>query len=192
MGSLIVIWIVLLLAKTYLWSYYWVSTDAMSPTFEKWTFVFVKKFGYTIKRWDVIAFNVDANLKNLPRNANITDKGNYVKLCLWNTCETLPKKIMHIARVIWLPGDTLKLENWKILLCNNNNCEQIDESSYLPWVQTETSCWKTEFDISGWYFVLSDNRASLLTDSRCCFAINWCNDWSNYEVSKANIIGIVK
>jgi len=192
-GIIVLIWIILLIAKTYLWSYYWVSTDSMSPTLEKWDHVFVKKFGYTIKRWDIIAFNIDANLKNIPRNAIVTDKGNYIKLCLWTLCEKLPKKIMHIARVIWLPWDTIKLDSWNILLCKNSNCEQIDESSYLPWIETKTICWKTKFYMSGGYFVLSDNRSSLLTDSRCCFAVNWCTtSWSNYEISKNDILGVVR
>ncbi len=93
-----------------------------------------------------------------------------------------------IKRIIWLPWETVKLEDGKVFICNaSHDCQLLDES-YLPkHTQTFTSCNKTEFPVMTGYFVLWDNRWGS-TDSRCCFNPLGCIDGETYETPINNIV----
>lgn len=104
------------------------------------------------------------------------------------------KTIPYIKRIIWLPGETVKIKHNGVEICTtSNNIEQCNTlpEDYLSWsVSTEARCWVDEFVIgTGGFFVLGDNRW-FSTDSRCCFGLN-CYEGSSYEVPFANIIGKV-
>jgi len=70
----------------------------------------------------------------------------------------------YIKRIIGLPGETIEIENGKVIIFNENESQILNESNYLsPGLQTigdiQVSLDKDE------YFVLGDNRASS-SDSR--------------------------
>ncbi len=103
------------------------------------------------------------------------------------------KNIPYIKRIVWLPGETVKIINNGVEICKKDNdieqCNTLPES-YLSWVNTEARCGISEFSIDSWgLFVMGDNRW-FSTDSRCCFGLD-CYEWSTYEVPFDHIIGKV-
>lgn len=142
---------------------YTVVGASMSPTFEENDFIIVDKVSprfSTRQRWDIIVF--------VPPG----------------------KTIPYIKRVIWLPGETVKIQEGQVSICIDDICDILDEP-YLPqWLQTRPRCGVTEFPIeSEWLFVLGDNRW-FSTDSSCCFGL-WCYDGANFLVPYDHIIGRV-
>ncbi|HKL44456.1 MAG TPA: signal peptidase I [Candidatus Absconditabacterales bacterium] len=143
---------------------YTVVGSSMAPTFHENDFIIVDKISQrldTLGRGDIIVFVPDG------------------------------KTIPYIKRIIALPGETVKIKDGSVFVCDTdtNDCEILDEI-YLPEdLQTKTRCGITEFDIKEGYFVLGDNRG-FSTDSLCCFGLG-CYDGASYEVMDKNIIGKV-
>lgn len=146
---------------------YTVVWASMAPTFEENDFIIVDKITprfSDLKRGDVIVF--------VPPG----------------------KTIPYIKRIIWLPGETIKIKRNTVSICTTENsveqCTTLDEKYLTGSVQTEWRCWISEFSIDGWgFFVMWDNRW-FSTDSRCCFWLD-CYEWSSYEVPFDHIIGKV-
>ncbi len=72
----------------------------------------------------------------------------------------------YIKRVIGLPGETVKIQNGEVLICNSDHpdCFALDESEYLK--PHERTPGNKAFEIDpGNYFVLGDNR-NASSDSR--------------------------
>ena len=137
----------------------------MEPNFHEHDFIVVDKITprmWIMKRWDVIVF--------VPQG----------------------KHLPFIKRVIWLPGEIVRIIEGKIYICDDKDiCNELDEW-YLPnGFSTATSaCEKNVFPLDDqWYFVLWDNRDHS-TDSRCCFGLACYKDM-NYEVYPDDIIGKV-
>lgn len=157
-------WIVLFI-RFFVMNPYTVVGASMFPTFQESDFIVVDKITPRfgqLQRWDVIVF--------VPPG----------------------KTIPYIKRVIWLPGETVKLRNNTVLICGEDkNCTTLNESPYLSGdVRTEARCGVSEFTVDSWgYFVMGDNR-EFSTDSRCCFGLD-CYQWSSYEVPFNNIVGKV-
>jgi signal peptidase I len=159
-------WIVLFI-RFFVANPYTVVGASMAPTFTENDFIVVDKITPRfgqLKRWDVIVF--------VP-----------------------PGKIIpYIKRVIWLPGETIKLVNNGVVVCSvwtPQNCFTLNESGYIDSsVKTEAKCGLDTFVVStGGYFAMGDNRW-FSTDSRCCFGLD-CYPGSRYEVPFNNIIGKV-
>lgn len=103
------------------------------------------------------------------------------------------QKLPYIKRVIGLPGETVKLQNGGVNICQTGSdeaCFKLKED-YLPeGTLTEARCGITAFDVTtGGMFVLGDNRG-FSTDSRCCFGLG-CYSGSNYQVTSGDMIGKV-
>lgn len=163
---LIFVWGIVLFIRFFVANPYTVVWASMSPTFEENDFIIVDKITprfSNFQRGDVIIF--------VP-----------------------PKKtIPYIKRIIWLPGETIKIKNNRVSICKTENDREqcnILEEEYLTWsVQTDAKCWKSEFEVKEGFFVMWDNRW-FSTDSRCCFGLD-CYEWSTYEVPFDHIIGKV-
>ncbi len=140
---------------------YTVVGSSMAPTFQENDFIIVDKVSQrfdTLTRWDVIVF--------VPEG----------------------KTIPYIKRIVWLPGETVKIQWGEVLICDTvtDECEQLDEV-YLPEdFTTKTRCGITEFEVKNGFFVLWDNRW-FSTDSLCCFGLG-CYDGATYEVTDKDII----
>ena len=98
--------------------------------------------------------------------------------------------VPYIKRVIWLPGEIVKIKDWKVYICQKDStweeCKQLKEPYLKEWEITRPTCGISEFVVSGWYFVLGDNR-NHSTDSRCCFRLG-CFSGASYVVPKENIV----
>ncbi len=140
---------------------YTVVGASMAPTFQENDFIIVDKVSQrfdTLDRWDVIVFVPDG------------------------------KTIPYIKRIIAFPGETVKVKDGHIYVCDTltDVCE-VQKEPYLPEDrQTKTKCGITEFEIKEWYFVMWDNRG-FSTDSLCCFGLG-CYDWATFEVTDDDII----
>ncbi len=140
---------------------YTVVWASMAPTFQENDFIIVDKISQrfdVLTRWDIIVFVPDG------------------------------KTIPYIKRIVWLPGETVKVKNWNVSICDTvtDDCWILPEI-YLPeWLQTKTRCGITEFEVKEWFFVMWDNRW-FSTDSLCCFWL-WCYDGATFEVTDKDII----
>ncbi len=154
---------ILLFIRFFIVNIYNVVWLSMAPTFLDKDFIVVEKISsnmWSLDRWDVIIF--------MP---NWQDKP-------------------YVKRIVWLPWETVKIENWSVQICNDNDCEILEEPYIQDSIETVATCWIDEFPITEWYFVLWDNRGHS-TDSRCCFNSIWCYENSSYEVLNNEIIGHV-
>lgn len=157
---------IVLFVRFFIFNPYTVVGESMAPTFHESDFIIVDKISSKygeLKRWDVIVF--------VPPG----------------------KDIPYIKRIIWLPGETVKVKDGLVQICknvsNSEKCEILDES-YLPeWLKTEARCGITDFPVDTWFFVMGDNRPHS-TDSLCCFGLG-CYNNANYLVPDDRIIGKV-
>lgn len=154
-----VLWIVLFI-RFFVANPYTVVGASMSPTFQESDFIIVDKISQrldNINRWDVIVF--------VPEG----------------------KTIPYIKRVVWMSWETVKIQNWGVIICDVEGvCNELEEKYISEDLRTNARCGIKEFKINTWYFVLWDNRW-FSTDSLCCFGLG-CYDWASYEVLDENII----
>lgn len=171
---ILVFWIVLFI-RLFIATPYTVIWSSMVPNFHQKDRIIVEKITqrfWTFHRWDVIVF-----------------------VAQWKTSP-------YIKRIIWLPWETVLFQDGDVYICSDNipsgsavkdsqwqNCEILPESYLSSWVKTNASCWKNEFKVEWWYFVMGDNRWRT-TDSLCCFGIQ-CYEWANYIVRDIDLIGKV-
>lgn len=101
-------------------------------------------------------------------------------------------KEYFIKRVIWLPWETIKIENGRVYLLDDDSGEYLeiqewdylddnnDKKTYVRWSQ-----WRKVFEIpDDGYFVMWDNR-NASTDARTCFSS--CTSRTSF-ITKDNII----
>ncbi len=98
----------------------------------------------------------------------------------------------YVKRIVWLPGETIIIQNNTITLCQQDNpteCADLEEPYLAENTYTSATCGKETFDINDGFFVMGDNRW-WSTDSRCCFGLQ-CFENTNYVVPTEYIIGKV-
>lgn len=163
-----VTWVVLFI-RFFIFNPYTVVWKSMEPVFSQWDFIIVDKVTprlWEIKRDDIVVF--------VPQ---------------W-------KELAFIKRVIGLPWETIKIREWKVYICDDEQTKIQDCSEHKEYFLPDTfttstdQCWRDTFTVgSEWYFVLWDNRDHS-TDSRCCFWLA-CHDDANYLVYDKDLIGKV-
>lgn len=151
--------------RFFIFNPYTVVGKSMEPTFQQSDFIVVDKVTPkfgSLERGDIVVF--------VPEE----------------------KDIPFIKRIIWLPGEVVKIDEWTVYICDSeeteiSSCEELKEY-YLPETTTTSTsmCKKDTFTVTEWYFVLWDNRDHS-TDSRCCFGL-WCVGEANYVVHDKDLI----
>ena len=157
--DLIIIWIVVLLIRTFIAEPFQISGQSMASSYYDREFIIVDRFSYldipwikewNIKRWDVIVFKPWVS----------EDKEYFIK------------------RIIGLSWDTIKIKDWKVYLRKawEKDFKELDEkylNSENNW-NTKIGNLKTEsvFKVPEWkFFVMWDNR-NHSSDSRTCFSFS--------------------
>lgn len=173
--ALLIIAIVVLI-RYFIVSPFQVNWSSMKDTFFNWDYIFVEKISYRFsepKFWDVVIFTPP-----VPRVHQLT----WFRCLVEHLNElTLDSQVCnyadkYIKRVIWIPWDVIKIENWAVY----RNWEILDEDEYL----NDTNNWNTqlptfqeqnEFTVpEESIFVLWDNR-TWSSDSRYWKSENWEN-----------------
>ncbi len=152
--DLVIIILVVVFIRTFIAEPFQISWWSMNPSYYDKEFIIVDRFSYldipgikkwVIHRWDVIVFK-----------PGVSKEREY-----------------YIKRVIWLPWDTIKIENWKVYLKKkwSKKFVELDE----PYLNKEnknhtyTRDWDNIFEVpENSYFVMWDNR-NHSDDSRSCF-----------------------
>ncbi len=146
---------------------YTVEWSSMAQTFHDKDFIVVDKITpkySSLKRWDIVVF--------IPPG----------------------KDIPFIKRIVGLPGETVKIQGWKVYVCQtatttDETCSVLTEKYLADDVETEAKCGVSTFNVTGGYLVMWDNRW-FSTDSRCCFGLG-CTSGTGYNVAQDRIIGKV-
>lgn len=172
--DLIAIIIVVVIIRTYIMAPFQISWSSMESSYHDKEFIIVNKFSYAHmlsayvwhpSRWDVVIFR--------PHASN------------W--------KEYYIKRVIWMPWETIKFQDWEVYIkkiwsdkfikLNEDYLSAINKwKTFLPFDVKET-----EFKIpENEYFLLWDNRNNS-SDSRSCFlSCSIAN--SNHYIKRDDII----
>lgn len=157
--DLLIIVIIVLILRTFIAMPFQINWQSMYESYYDREFIIVDRLSYLIwtpKRWDVIVFK-----------PHVSDTKEY-----------------FLKRIIWIGGDTLKIEDWKVYLKEKweNNYIELNEpylsdlNNWFTYVGSSKA--KNEFVINeGDFFVMWDNR-NHSTDSRTCFSN--CNKVSQY------------
>jgi len=164
--DLIFIVIIVMIIRTFFAMPFQINGQSMYNTYYDKEFIIVDRLSYYIwepERWDVIVFKPHV------------DKS----------------KEYFLKRIIWMPGDSIKIEEWKVYLKTPKDLEYIElDEEYLSesnngFTFVWTSEAKHEFNLWNWdYFVMWDNRKHS-TDSRTCFSN--CSKVTNY-INKDSMI----
>ena len=152
--DLIIIGIIVLLIRTFLVEPFQISWQSMYNSYYDKEFIIVDRFSYLdipwIKKWEVKRGDV------IVFEPHVSDDRKY-----------------YIKRVIGLPWDKIKIENWEVYIQKKwtGSFIKLDE----PYLDEENKDhtyvrgWIKEFEVPEWkYFVMGDNR-NHSDDSRTCF-----------------------
>ena len=164
--DVLIIVLFVLLVKAFIAETFVVKWVSMRNTYYNDEFIILDRISYLFKnpkRGDVVVFDPHVNEK------------------------------FYLKRVIWVPGDELKIQEWKIFIKQKWKTEFIEiNEPYLneenKWRTFSWSNWVSEYKL--WedeYFLIWDNR-NYSTDSRECF-VN-CDNRSPF-ISKKDIRGKV-
>ena len=172
--DLIVILIIVMIIRTYLIAPFQISWSSMEASYHDKEFIIVNKFSYASlfnlfvwhpERWDVVIFR--------PHASN------------W--------KEYYIKRVIWMPGDTIKFQDWEVYIKKWSKWEfiKLNEDYLSPINKWKTflpfDVKETEFKVpSNEYFLVWDNRNNS-SDSRSCF-MSCSYGWSNHYIKRNDIV----
>jgi len=172
--DLIVIILVVIFIRSFLIMPFQINGSSMSDSYYDREFIIVDRFSYlkipVIKswnpnRWDVIVFR--------PHVSKLRE--------------------YYIKRIIWLPWDTIKINDWRVYLLNKISGKYIElnewylstrnkNSTFVRWKKSETI-----YNVpKNSYFVMWDNRNGS-TDSRECFQ-SCLIEWRTNFILKSDII----
>lgn len=161
-----IIIIIVLIIRTFFAMPFQINGQSMYETYYDREFIIVDRFSYRIwepKRWDVIVFKPHVD----------------------------ESKEYFLKRIIGLPWDSLKIEDWKVFLKKPWETEfsELNEEYLSKSNNGFTYVWsskaKHEYTLWEWdYYVMWDNR-NHSTDSRTCFSN--CDKVTNYIKKDAMI-----
>jgi len=189
--NLLKLFIIMWFLKTKLWLFLFDAFDMLAFLVFVWGIILFIRF-FIANPFTVIGSSMEPNFSE--KDFIIVDKVT-PRLSSWERFDVIVfvasgKTEPYIKRIIGLPWEVVKFKDGNVLICKDkwweNICEVLDEEYIPSGVNTEARCWKTEFKVENWFFVLWDNRW-WSTDSSCCFGLK-CYEWANYTVGFDRII----
>ncbi len=154
--DLLIIWVIVFVIRTFFILPFQINGQSMYESYYDGEFIIVDRFSYTFlhkpNRWDVVVFRPHVS----------EDKEYFLK------------------RIIWLPWDKIKIENWKVYIfsISKNTFVELqeqylsDSNKNATFVSGDKESHIYEVPADS-YFVMWDNR-NHSTDSRTCFS--YCNN----------------
>ncbi|MFC1663980.1 signal peptidase I [Patescibacteria group bacterium] len=124
--------------RYFLFQPFFVKGQSMEPNFENGDYLIIDEISYRLRspeRGEVVVFKYPQN----------------------------PSQ-RYIKRIIGLPGETIEVEDGKVIIFTENKPEILDESGYIPYYLQTFGDTRIILDENE-YFVLGDNRTSS-SDSR--------------------------
>lgn len=175
--DLAIVIIIVFFIRSFIAEPFQISGQSMATSYYDKEFIIVDRFSYldipllkewNIARWDVVVFK-----------PNISKEKRY-----------------FIKRVIGLPGETLKISDWKVYVKKVWSTEFIElnedylspANKWLTFVRWEKKAYEYVVPENS-YFVMWDNR-NASTDSRECFLSCMTDAHSNF-IKKADVTGKV-
>ena len=156
---------IVVLTRYFIVSPFQVNWSSMKDSFFNWDYIFVEKISYRFfepKFLDVVIFTPPVpRIHQLTWFRCLIEHLNELSL----SSEVCNYSDKYIKRVIWIPWDVIKIENWAVY----RNWEILDESSYL----NKTNNWKTylpSFQTTN-EFIVPEKSIFVLWDNR-----NWSSD----------------
>lgn len=192
--DLIIIIAIVIIVRTFFILPFQISGQSMYESYYDAEFIIVDRLSYLTfwepKRWDVVVFDT-----------YFWEKQNFFKRTInfFNKKNKNPDEMSKyfIKRVIWLPGETLKIQSGSVFIKSVESDEfiELDESLYLSdsnknatYVQWSAN--EVIYEVpDGEYFVMWDNR-NASTDSRSCFSSCAFGEKSNF-IPQNKIVGKV-
>lgn len=185
---------IVLCIRFFVFSPFSVVGISMEPTFQSNDFVIIDKVSSQKPKLELWANELSWGVVKTVLNSIAVPLPDLKR---WDIVVFVPpgKTIHYIKRIIWLPWETVSINNNQVTICktNTDDCFVLHESYIPSSFVTETSCGKSEFVVTGGYFVMWDNRQHS-TDSRCCFTL-WCygsDSQTGYIAPYDHIIGKVR
>lgn len=169
--DLTIIIIIVLIIRGFLVMPFQINGDSMRESYYDKEFIIVDRLSYITwdpKRWDVIVFKPHVS----------KDKEYFLK------------------RIIWIPGDHLKIEDGEVYLKKNwewayvllNEEYLADYNKWFTFIWRNKNWDKAEYIVpKGKYFVMWDNRNNS-TDSRQCFS-SCSSEWASNFAFRDNLTG---
>lgn len=167
--DIIIILVIVFIIRTFFILPFQINWQSMYESYYDKEFIIVDRFSYRFlwepKRWDVIVFR-----------PHVSKEREY-----------------FLKRIIWIPGDKIKIEEWKVYIFSKSKNEYVTikedylmdsnrDATYVWWERTAF-----EYEVpEGEYFVMWDNR-NHSTDSRSCFSSCYI-PWGTNYIRKADII----
>lgn len=150
--DLVVIVLIVLFIRTFLAMPFQINGQSMFGSYYDKEFIIVDRLSYRIgspERWDVVVFKPNVSLV----------------------------KEFFLKRIIWVPGDSVRIEEWKIYIKEKWTTDfvELDEVYLNDENKWYTFVWglreRKEYKVpNNEFFVLGDNR-NHSTDSRHCFSV---------------------
>ncbi len=172
------VWIVVIVViiRSFIAEPFQISGQSMADSYYDKEFIIVDRFSYLnipkIKKWEL-------------------KRGDVVVFKPWVNKD----KKYFIKRIIWVPGDTVRIKDWDVFLKNDStyNFIKLDEPYLNLSNSWNTKVWnlKVEYNyrVPEWkYFLMWDNRAHS-SDSRTCFSFSCEATKRDSFISKDEIVG---
>jgi signal peptidase I len=169
--DLVVIVLIVLFIRTFLAMPFQINGQSMYGSYYDREFIIVDRLSYRVwtpERWDVVVFKPNVSLV----------------------------KEFFLKRIIWVPGDSIRIEEWKVSVKVkwSNEFVELDEVylneenkgyTFVGWLRE-----RKEYKVpNNEFFVLWDNR-NHSTDSRHCFS-SCSYPWSSNFVRDQDLTGKV-
>lgn len=169
--DLVVIVLIVLFIRTFLAMPFQINGQSMYSSYYDKEFIIVDRLSYRVstpERWDVVVFKPNVSLK----------------------------KEFFLKRIIGIPWDTVRLEEWKVYVKEKGSNEfiELDELYLNDENKGYTFVWglreRKEYKVpNNEFFVLGDNR-NHSTDSRHCFS-SCSYPWSSNFIRHQDLTGKV-
>ncbi len=197
--DLIVILIIVILIRIFLITPFRINGTSMEESYHEREYILVDKFSYLnfpdtfwAKKWtNTVESTMNSLLGRIPLRVWDPKRGDVVVI----TPHVDRNREYYIKRVIAVPGDTIRFEEWNVYIktATHSGFVQIHEpylsASNSGKTYLSESITESQFLLGEWqYWVMGDNRQNS-SDSRSCFKDCYGKEYTAHFIKRSDIIG---